>query len=127
MHKVENARRKAGSFQQTRDYDCRQRYFFAWLKHESVSASQRNGIHPERHHGREVERGDPDADTKGLPNSLAIDPAGDVLDCLADQQRRYATSKLNHLDSAPYIAARFAQRLAVLTGVAVDYFLKIVF
>jgi hypothetical protein len=53
-----------------------------------------------------------------LPNRFTINSARDVLSGVAAEQRRNATSKLHHLNSAPDIPTRFGQRLAVLARVA---------
>ena len=118
MNNVENAARKAGLFQQSRNHHRGQRHLLARFKHKSIPASQRDGVHPERHHRRKIKRCDPDTNAKGLANGFAVNSARDVLDCLATEQRGHATGKLHHLDSSPNITARFDQGLAVFARVA---------
>src|SRR5205085_11053844 len=91
----------------------------------SIPADDRNRVHPERHHGGKVERSDADTHAQGLPNRLAIDPLGDVLQSVAHEERGNAASKLDHLDATLHIAARFREGFAMLASVAADEFLDV--
>jgi len=49
------------------------------LEHERVPGRQRNREHPQRHHRREVERCDPDADAERLAQRVHVDPRRDLV------------------------------------------------
>ena len=113
VHEIEHAFGQACFFQQFDDQDGSERNFFAWLEHERVSAGERVGKHPHRHHGRKIKRRDPNAHAEGLMHCLAIDAAREVFEHVAHQQRRDTAGVLDVFDAAVNAAARFRQRLAV--------------
>ena len=104
---------------------ARERHLLARLEDEGVAAGDGDGIHPERHHGREVEGRDAGADAERLADGLAVNAAGDVLQRLAHEQGRHAAGELDHLDAALHVAARLDEGLAVLAGVAADQLIEV--
>ena len=86
------------------------------LQDEGVAADDGERQEPQRHHRREVERGDRGADADRLAHRDAVDAAGDVLEAVAHQHRRRAARDLDALDAAAKAAARLVERLAVLGG-----------
>ena len=70
--------------------------------------------HPHRHHGREVERRDADADADGLAQRPVVDAAADVVAELAFQQLRNAARELDDLEPARELAFGVGEHLAVL-------------
>jgi len=126
VDKIEHALWQPGFFQQFCNFDRRQRNFFARLEHERVAARDGDGIHPERNHRGKIKRGDAGANPERLADGLAINAARDILQNLAHQQRRHAQRKLDNLDAALHVTARFNQRLAVFARVAANEVLKII-
>jgi hypothetical protein len=74
----------------------------------------REGREPERHHRREVERSDRRADSHGLPEDVAVDAGGDLLEAVAGGERGRPAGDLDALDAAAHAPARLVERLAVL-------------
>ena len=81
-----------------------------------VAAGDRQRKHPQRHHGREIERADAGAHAERLAHGGAIDAGADVAAELALQQVRNAAGELDDLQAALHGAVGVGQRLAVLGG-----------
>ena len=92
----------------------RERHLFRGLQDERVAADDRDREHPERNHGREIERRDARADADRMANGLAINLAGDVGERLAHDQAGHAAGELDHLDAAMDRRTGLGERLAVL-------------
>ena len=118
MDKVEHTFRKAGFFQQLDQHHDGQRNFLARFQHESISTRDREWKHPHRHHRGKVERRDPDADAERLIQRLAINPACQIFQRIAEEQRWNAARIFDILDPAIGAAARFSQRLSMLARYA---------
>ena len=114
LHDVEDAVREAGLLQQSGQPDCRGRVALGGLQNERVTARERNGKHPHRHHRREVEWCDARHDTQRLAHAVCIDATADVLTELALQQMGNAAGELDHFQSACQFAMGIADCLAVL-------------
>ena len=72
----------------------------AGLEHEGVAAGDGHREHPHRHHRREVERRDADADTQRLPERVQVDPRRDLCREVALEQLRDAAGELDDLQPA---------------------------
>jgi hypothetical protein len=73
-------------------------------------------MHPQRHHGGEVERRDPGADPERLPERVGVDVGGDLLGVLALEQGRDAAGELDDLEAADDLALGVGDDLAVFVG-----------
>ena len=104
--------RGAGLGQQLHQPVGDRRVLLRGLQHERVAAGDGQREHPQRHHGREVERRDARAHPDGLNEAVGVDAPGDVLDRLAHHQRGDAAGVLHHLDAAPDLAPRIVPGLA---------------
>ena len=105
VHDVQHAVGQTGFLHQLGHADARRRIFFRRLQHERVAARQRHGKHPHRDHRRKIEGRDRRDHAQRLPNDVAIDAGGDVLEREALHQRRRAGGDLDALDAAPHAAA----------------------
>ena len=74
------------------------------------------GIHPHRHHHREVERRDAGDDAERLAHRPVVDPGRDLVGVVALEQLRDAARELDDVDAARDLALRVAEDLAVLRG-----------
>jgi hypothetical protein len=72
-------------------------------------------VHPERDHGREVERSDPRDDTEGLTQGVHVDAGGGFGTELALGRLVDATDELDRLAAAGDLAAGVVNGLAVLS------------
>src|SRR5207248_11093393 len=70
--------------------------------------------HPHRDHRREVERRDPGADAKRLPDRIDVDPCRSLLGEAALEELGYPAAELDHLEPARHLPLRVRQNLAVL-------------
>ncbi len=86
------------------------------LEHERVAGGDGHRVHPHRHHRREVERRDPDADPERLAEGEQVDAAGDLVGELALEQRGDAAGELDDLQAALHLARGVREHLAVLVG-----------
>jgi hypothetical protein len=79
MNNVQHAVGQAGLLEQVCEEHRRRRVFLAWLQDECVAA--RDGVrqHPQRNHGREVERGDAGHNAERLTNGEYVDTGCDLL------------------------------------------------
>ena len=113
---VEDALWQAGFGQQFGDAEAGRGIAFRRLQHKGVAAGERHREHPHRHHGREVERGDADADTQRLAQRPAVDAAPDLLGELAFEEMRDAAGEFDDLGAARHLAGGVGEDLAVLIG-----------
>jgi hypothetical protein len=118
VHKIDHALGQPGLLQQLDQEHDRERNFLARFQDEGVSARDRQGKHPHRDHGGKVKRRDSDADAEWLIQRFTIDPTREVLQGVAEKQRRNAARIFNILDAAIRAPPRFGQRLAMLPGYA---------
>ena len=72
MDDVEHALRQSGFFQQLDDWYCGERDLLARFEDESIAAGEREREHPQRHHRREIEWRDADANPERLVHRFAI-------------------------------------------------------
>jgi hypothetical protein len=72
------------------------------------------GVHPHRHHDREVERRDAGADSERLPERVRVHVRRDLLGVLTLEQLRDPASELHDLHAADDFALRVGDHLAVL-------------
>ena len=84
------------------------------LEHERVARRDRQGMHPQRDHHREVERRDAGADAERLTERERVDVRGDLVGVLALEQLRDAARVLGHLHAAHDLALGVLDDLAVL-------------
>ena len=75
----------------------------------------------------EVEWADGRADAEGLPDGVAVDVRGDVLEGLAHQEGGDAAGELHDLDAPADGASGLAERLSVLARDGPGQLLKVVF
>jgi hypothetical protein len=133
VHEVQDAGREARVVDQLEDELLAEGDLLAGLADERVPARDGERHEPQRHHRREVERRDAREDAERLAEARAVDPARDVLEDLALEQRGRARGDLDALDPAPDAPARLLDRLAVLArdrarellGVAVEQVLQL--
>ena len=94
----------------------RRRVLLARLEDEGVAAGDRVGAHPQRHHGREVERGDAGDDAERLADRVDVDAGRGLLGEAALEQLRHAAGELDVLQAAGDLAGGVGEHLAVLGG-----------
>ena len=116
VHDVEHAIGQTGFGVQLGDQVRRARHPLARLEDEGVAGGDRDRVHPERHHDREVERRDPGDDTERLAERVRVDATGHLVGELALEQLRDAADELDDLAAADDLAASIVDRLAVLGG-----------
>ena len=109
-------RQPAVLVQQVEHQLLRQRHLLGGLEDERVAAGDRERQEPERHHGREVERDDGGADADRLPEGLAVDGGGHVLEHPALHGLGDGRGRLHHLDGAADLGPRVREGLAHLAG-----------
>ena len=114
VHDVQHAGRNAGLRREIGDQQRRRRVLLGRLQHEGVAGGDRVRQHPERHHRREVERGDAGDDAERLTDRVDVDAGRRLLGELALQQLRDAARELDVLDPACDFAERVGVHLAVL-------------
>ncbi len=113
---VQHAGRQPGFGQQLAEQHGRAGVLFRGLEHEGIPAGDGHRQHPQRHHGRKVERGDADADAQRLHQRVGINVATDIGGELTLEQVRDATGKLDHFQPAGDFALGVGKHLAVLAG-----------
>mmetsp|Transcript_23065 Transcript_23065/g.50757 ORF Transcript_23065/g.50757 Transcript_23065/m.50757 type:complete len:469 (+) Transcript_23065:310-1716(+) len=86
------------------------------LQQHRVPTGRGQGEHPQRDHGREVERGDACGDTQGQAVGVGVHIRADVGQGLALEHARGAAGMLNHLQAAEHVAAGVGEGLALLAG-----------
>jgi hypothetical protein len=106
--------RQSGFGIELRDEVRRRRVTVAGFEHEGVAGGERDGVHPQRHHYREVERRDPGAYPERLPERMYIHVSGNLvgepaLEGLGDTGR-----VLDDLAAAHDLAPGVVDDLAVL-------------
>ena len=111
---VEHAGRHARLQGEFREQHRRQRILLRGLEYEGVAADDGHGEHPQRDHGREVERRDAGAHADRLADGIGVDAAGDVLGKFAELQAADGAGMFDHLESAKHVALGVGQRLALL-------------
>ena len=111
---VEDPRRQAGLLEQLGHLDRRRRHLLGGLEDKGVATGNSHGIHPQRHHGREVERRDASNDTQRLVVRPGIDLRPGIVGVLALEQLRHAAGVVDVLDAALELAHGVFRHLAVL-------------
>ena len=110
----EDAVGQAGLLPQVGEEQRRGRVLLARLEDERVAAGDRVRAHPQRHHGREVERRDAGDDPERLPDVVDVDVGGGLLGEPTLEQLRDAGGELDVLEAAGDLAERVGVHLAVL-------------
>ena len=103
------------------------------LQDKGVSAGNGDGVHPHRHHGREVERGDAGDHAQWLAVGDGINARSDIAGEIALEQVGNAAGEFDHLDAAGDFAQCVVMGLAVFArdlagdvgGVAIEQFLEL--
>ncbi|MCY1172384.1 hypothetical protein D9M73_125190 [compost metagenome] len=114
VHDVEDALRQAGFQQQLGNVQGRARVTLGRLEDECVAAGDGQRVHPQRHHGREVEWGDTGNHAQRLEVGPGVDVRADVAAVLALEDFRSRASELDVLDAALQFTGSIFQGLAVL-------------
>ncbi len=122
---LEHAVRQACLLPQPGQQHRRGRHAVGRLENEGVAGGDRHRGHPQRHHDREVERGDARDDADGLAEGEHVDPGGDLVRVLALEQLRDAAGELDHLEAAADLALRVGEDLAVLGRNQLSKFLHV--
>src|ERR1017187_8236696 len=125
MDDVEDTSRESGLLPQVSKQHGRRRGLLRWLEHKAVSAGDRVGEHPQRHHGREVERSDASDHPKRVPGRMDVDAVSDLLGMLAFDQAWYAAGELEIPQAAQYLALGIGEHLAVLARDRLGYLLRV--
>jgi hypothetical protein len=86
------------------------------LQDEGIPAGDRDRVHPHRHHGREVERGDAGDHAQWLTVGDGIDAGADIAGEIALEQIRDTAGEFDDLDAAGDFAQRIVVGLAVFAG-----------
>ena len=116
VHDVEHAVGQARFLEELREPHRGRRHFLGGLQDEGVAARDRDRIHPQRHHRREIERRDAGAHAERLAQRVRIDVGADVFAVLAFHEVRNAHGEFDHLETALDRARGVGERLAVLFG-----------
>src|SRR6185295_11135862 len=90
------------------------RITLGWLEDEAVAADDCERVHPQRHHGREVERSDTCHYAQRLEVRPGIDVRADITTVFTLEDFRSRASELDVLDAALQFTGRIFQGLAVL-------------
>ena len=114
VDEVDDPGRQVALFEKLEHAALGQGNLLGGLDDDRVAGNYGERQEPERHHGREVERGDGRGDADRLADDLAVDVRRDVFQAVSHEHRRSAAGDLDALDAAPHAAARLIQRLAVL-------------
>mmetsp|Transcript_32922 Transcript_32922/g.80068 ORF Transcript_32922/g.80068 Transcript_32922/m.80068 type:complete len:229 (+) Transcript_32922:606-1292(+) len=125
VNDVENSVRKTSFLGQFAEEHCSTWSLLRGLHHVGVTRGNRDGEHPERDHGREVERADSGTNTKGLANREGVHTGREALHSLAHHCRSEVCSGLDHLESTEDVTLGVGKRLAVLQGDRFGEFLLI--
>ena len=112
VHHLQQARRCAGFLKQFGQPVRGHRVLLGGLEYEGVTRGDGQREHPQRDHGREVERGDPRTHAQRLGPGMGVDAAGHVFHGFAHHQRGDIGGLLGHFDATPHIP------LGVLEGLA---------
>jgi hypothetical protein len=75
-----------------------------------------HGEHPQRNHGREVERRDASAHAQGLQQGVGVHAAGHVVGQLAQLQVADGAGVFHHFEAAEDVALGVGQGLALFGG-----------
>ncbi len=94
----------------------RRRIFLARLEQEAVATGDGVRHHPQRHHGREVEGGDPRHDPERLGHGVDVDPGGYLFGVGALEQVGYAAGELQIFEAPGHLALGVGEDLAMLGG-----------
>ena len=111
---VEDAVGHAGIPEELGEHERCARILLRGLQHERVPARDRVREHPQRHHRREVERGDARHDAERLADRVHVDAGGGLLGESALQQAGDPAGELHVLEAALHLAHRVGEHLAVL-------------
>ena len=114
VHQLHHAPGRPGFFKQLDQAGGGERVLLRGLEHEGIAAGHGHGEHPQRNHGREIERGNAQAHAQRLRVGIAVDAIGHVLHRLAHHQAGNIGGVLHHLDAAPHITHGIFHGLAQL-------------
>ena len=116
VDQVEHALGEPGLEEQLRQPHRSQGRALGGLEDEGVACHHGQGEHPQRDHHGEVEGWDPRADPDRKAIEVLVDVARDGAERASLEERGSAAGEVHHLDSAPDLASRLVQRLAVMAG-----------
>ena len=125
MHHVQHASGDAGFQRQFAQADGGHGILLGGLEHEGVAGGDGHGEHPQRNHGREVERGDAGAHAQRLQDGVGVDTASHVVGEFAHLQRADVGSVLDHFQAAEHVAFGVGQGLALFTRQDGSHFLDV--
>ncbi len=114
LHDVEDSLGQASLERQFGEAHGNGRITLGGLEDEGVADGQGRRQHPERDHGREVERRDARYDAKRLADRVNVDARSGAFGELALQQVRHATDEFDHFQAALQVADGVSEHLAVL-------------
>src|SRR5471032_3008176 len=114
MYYVEHTGWHARFHRQFNQQHGRHRVLLGGFEYERVAAGDGHREHPQRDHGREVERRDPGADTQWLTQRVGINAACDVLGELSHLQGADGARVLHHFQTAKDVALGVGNGLALL-------------
>ena len=113
---VEHTVGEAGLVDQFGEEHCGGRVLLARLEDERVATPEGVGDHPQRHHGREVERGDAGHDTERAADGGDVDAGRHLVRVAAFQHLADVAGEFDVLEPAGNLAHGVAVDLAVLGG-----------
>ncbi len=116
VHHVDHAIRQAGLLEQLGHAQGEGRILLGRFEDKGVAAGNGHREHPQRHHGREVERGDAGAHPDRLHHGVAVHSAPHVEGVLPLEQMGNATGELHYLQTAGQLALSVGEDLAVLAA-----------
>src|SRR5690554_4521696 len=99
LHHVEYAVGQAGLFEQIGQHQRGGRVDGAGFQNEAVAGGDGQGEHPQRHHGREVERRDAGYDAQRLAQGPVVDAGGNLVGEVGFQQLGNAAGELDDVDA----------------------------
>ena len=127
VHDVKDPFRQTGFGQQFRDPHHDAGIFFGRLQNERVSAGNRHGIHPQRHHRRKVERGDTGDYTNRLAYRKAVDVCRHGFRIFAFQKLWDTAGKFDNFDPSRNFAFGVGNGFTVLGRQQHSQFLGVAF
>ena len=111
---VEDAVGKARVLPQAGHQDRRRRVPFRGIEDECIVGGDGHRRHPQRHHHREVEWGDPGNHPQRLTERVHVDPGGDLVGVFTLELFDDPAGELGHLKPAANLTLRVGKNLAVL-------------
>ena len=116
VNHVEHPVGKAGLGQQFGVEQGRRRVLLGRLQYEGVPAGDGDREHPHRHHGGEVERGDPGRHAQRLAYGVGVDRGADLFGELPFEEVGDVAGELHHFEAPLHFAEGVVEGLAVFGG-----------